>query len=207
MAEVDLIFRHCDMNILVVLDHPDSNSFSHAIAKRFIDGAAKSGHSCELVDLHAEGFNPCWNMADIQNDGTSPAEDISKEHNRIDKCDAVCFVFPLFWFGMPAMMKGWIDRVWSWGWAYNQLDNHNKSLQKDRTAIMLIPAGVNPNAWQPYAEVEKSMLTIWKTGTLGYFGFKDKQIHFLNGSTGSDERRKELLERAYLAGLRVKYPK
>lgn len=194
------------MHILIVLSHPDKNSFSHAIAKRFIEGATKSGHDCELADLHAEGFNPCWNMADIENDGTCPPEDILREHQRIEKCDAVCFVFPLFWFGMPAMLKGWIDRVWSWGWAYDQLDDHNKSLQKDRTAMMLIPAGANPNAWQPYAEIEKSMFNIWKTGTLGYFGFKHKQINVLNGSTGSDNRRHIILERAYEAGIKIKPP-
>jgi len=189
------------MHILVVLSHPDTKSFSHAIAQRFMDGVLEAGHTCEFADLHAEGFNPCWSLEDIENDGTSPPEDIQREQARIEKCDTVCFVFPLFWFGMPAMLKGWIDRVWSWGWAYDQLDDHNKSLQKDRTAIMLIPAGANPNSWEPYADIEKSMLNIWETGTLGYFGFKNKQIHILSGSTGSQERRKNILDRAYKAGL------
>lgn len=194
------------MHVLVVLSHPDPNSFSHGIARRFMDGVETAGHTCELADLHAEGFDPCWNMADIENEGKTPLADILKEQLRIDKCDAVCFVFPLFWFGMPAMLKGWIDRVWSWGWAYDQLDDHNKSLQKDRTAVMLIPAGANPNKWEPYEEIEKSMIRIWETGTLGYFGFKEKHTHVLNGSTGSDERRKTLLERAYQAGLEITFP-
>ncbi len=189
------------MHILIVLSHPDTKSFSHAIAKRFMEGAKEAGHTCELADLHAEEFNPCWTMSDIENDGTSPPEDILKEQSRISKCDAVCFVFPLFWFGMPAMLKGWIDRVWSWGWAYDQLDDHNKSLQKNRTAIMLIPAGANPNSWEPYAEIENSMRNIWETGTLGYFGFKDKYTHILNGSTGSSKRRQDILDRVYNVAL------
>ena len=192
------------MHILVILSHPDANSFSHAIAERFMIGAKEAGHTCELADLHKEGFDPRWSMPDLaEDDGLPMPDDILREQARIDKCDAVCMVFPLFWFGMPAMLKGWIDRVWSWGWAYDQLDNHNKSLQKPRTAIMLIPAGANPESWPPYAEIEKSMLNIWKTGTLGYFGFAKKNIHFLNGSTGSDERRDGLLKRAYDAGLQL----
>lgn len=166
-------------------------------------GVKDAGHTSELADLHAEGFDPTWSIADINNDGTSPPADILIEQKRIEKCDAVCFVFPLFWFGMPAMLKGWIDRVWSWGWAYDQLDDHNKSLQKPRTAVMLIPAGANPDAWEPYAEIERSMINIWETGTLGYFGFTDKQTYFLNGSTGSEARRKSLLEKAYETGLKI----
>lgn len=192
------------MHVLVVLSHPDKNSFSHAIARHFMNGVEEAGHTSELADLHAEDFDPRWSLADLaQDEGLPTPADIVREQTRIDKCDAVCMVFPLFWFGMPAMLKGWIDRVWSWGWAYDQLDNHNKSLQKDRTAVMLIPAGANPESWQPYAEIEKSMLNIWQTGTLGYFGFADKHIHFLNGSTGSKKRRELLLEKAFEAGLEL----
>ena len=192
------------MHVLVVLSHPNSNSFSHATAQRFMEGVIEAGHTCELADLHLEKFNPTWSMADIAADEGQPApDDILREQARIDKCDAVCMVFPLFWFGMPAMLKGWLERVWSWDWAYDQLDDHNKSLQKPRIAIQLIPAGANPETWEPHAEIEKSMINIWETGTLGYFGFTDKRTHFLYGSTGSEERRKGLLEQAYQAGLQI----
>jgi len=107
---------------------------------------------------------------------------------------------------MPAMLKGWLERVWTWGWAYDQLDDHNKSLQKPRTCVMLIPAGANPEAWPPYKRVEEAMDTIWKTGTLGYFGFTEKQFYYLQGSTGSNTRRKGLLETAYNAGLNISFP-
>ncbi|MEL7430279.1 MAG: NAD(P)H-dependent oxidoreductase [Pseudomonadota bacterium] len=117
------------MHILVVISHPDKNSLSHGIAAKFEAGAISAGHTCEIADLHAEGFDPRWSLEDVEQDTTGIApQDILREQERIDRCDAVCMVFPLFWFGMPAMLKGWLERVWSWGWAYDQLDDHNQSL-------------------------------------------------------------------------------
>ena len=195
------------MHILVVIDHPNPKSFTHALAEQFAKGAIEAGHSIEIADLHAEGFDPRWSMADIEADeGADSPEDISSEQARIERCDAVCMVYPLFWFGMPAMLKGWLERVWAWGWAYDQLDDHNKSLQKPRTAVLLVPAGANPDSWQPYPKIEQAMNDIWCTGTLGYFGFTRNDVHILNGSTGSKERREGLLARAYQAGTRIESP-
>ncbi len=120
------------MHILTVVDHPDPTSFTAAAAQRFIAGAKEASHTTELADLHAEGFNPLWSMADIK--GDTP-EDVRNEQNRIERADAICLVFPLFWWGMPSMMKGWVDRVWSWGWAYDQLDDPDQSLQKPRPGV------------------------------------------------------------------------
>lgn len=190
------------MHILVVISHPDQRSLSHAIAAKFEAGAIKAGHTCEVADLHAEGFDPRWSLEDIEQDTTGIApKDILSEQARIDRCDVVCMVFPLFWFGMPAMLKGWLERAWSWGWAYDQLVDHNQSLQRDREAILLVPAGANPDKWPPYRKIEQAMTDIWCTGTLGYFGFKKKTVHYLNGSTGSASRRAALLAKAYQAGL------
>ena len=195
------------MHILVVIDHPNPKSFTHALAEQFAKGAIEAGHSIEIADLHAEGFDPRWSMADIEADeGAASPEDISSEQARIERCDAVCMVYPLFWFGMPAMLKGWLERVWAWGWAYDQLDDHNKSLQKPRTAVLLVPAGANPDSWQPYPKIEQAMSDIWCAGTLGYFGFTRKDVHILNGATGSKERREGLLARVYQAGTRIESP-
>lgn len=195
------------MHILVVIDHPNPKSLTHALAQSFGEGAKAAGHTIEYADLHLEGFDPRWSMADITSDaGEDTPDDIVREQQRIDKCDAVCMAFPLFWFGMPAMLKGWLERVWSWGWAYDQLDDHNKSMQKSRTAVLLVPAGANPEGWEPYERIEQAMREIWCTGTLGYFGFTTKDVHILNGSTGSQQRRERLLERAYQAGLQIQNP-
>ncbi|WGI21569.1 NAD(P)H-dependent oxidoreductase [Amylibacter sp. IMCC11727] len=194
------------MHILVVLDHPDPNSFSAAIAAEFIRGASEAGHTTELADLNAEEFDPRWSMADIEADETgTPPPDVLIEQARIDRADAVCFVFPLFWWGMPATLKGWVDRVWSWGWAYDQLDDPDISLQRPRTGIFLIPAGARSDEMDNLGYAD-AIETTWMKGTFGYFGFTNRKLHFLNGSKGSEDRRKGLLERVYQAGFTIQTP-
>lgn len=194
------------MHVLTVLDHPNPNSFSHAAAQHFVAGAEAAGHSTELADLHAEGFNPLWTMADIDSDGkTNVPADVAREQDRIARADAICLVFPLFWWGMPSMIKGWVDRVWSWGWAYDQLDDYEKSLQRNRSGLLLIPAGARSD------EVESkgyraALDTCWTEGTFGFFGFSPRRMELLYGSTGSEPRRKALLEQCYDSGLSLPPP-
>lgn len=194
------------MHVLIILDHPNPDSFSAAIARHFIAGAEAAGHSTELADLHAEGFDPRWTVADTDARQDQPAAvDILKEQVRIERADAVCFVFPLFWWGMPAMTKGWVDRVWSWGWAYDQLDDPEQSLQRPRTGIFLIPAGARSDEMETSGYLG-ALETAWIKGTLGYFGFTHRKLQILNGSTGSDARRESLLATAYQAGLDIAPP-
>jgi NAD(P)H dehydrogenase (quinone) len=194
------------MHILVVLDHPDPNSLSAALAQKFISGAQSAGHTTELADLNTEGFDPRWTIADIENDGsTNTPQDVIAEQNRIARADALCFVFPLFWWGMPAMTKGWVDRVWSWNWAYDQLDDPEKSLQRSRTGVFLIPAGARSDEMEDMG-YDTALDTAWMKGTFGYFGFSNRTLHILNGSKGSQERREGLLQCAYQAGAEISTP-
>lgn len=192
------------MHVLTILDHPDKNSFSAAIAREFCAGAETAGHTTELADLHAENFDPRWSLADIEGDRSGDVpKDIRAEQDRIERADAIGFVFPLFWWGMPAMTKGWMDRVWSWGWAYDQLDDPEKSLQKPRTGVLLVPAGARSDEMQELGYTS-AIETAWIDGTFGYFGFTSRELILLNGSKGSKPRRQALLERAFIAGASLK---
>ncbi|MEM7378420.1 MAG: NAD(P)H-dependent oxidoreductase [Pseudomonadota bacterium] len=194
------------MHVLTVLDHPNPTSFSAAVAQRFIDGARAAGHTAELADLHAEGFDPRWSMADVDadGDGSTPA-DVQREQARIARADAVCLVFPLYWWGMPAMTKGWVDRVWSWGWAYDQLDDREQSLQRPRTGVLLIPAGARSDEMAD-AGYRDALETAWIQGTFGYFGFTRRHLELLYGATGSAARRDALLVQAHQCGYTLAAP-
>ena len=194
------------MHVLTILDHPNRASFSAAVARNFNEGAEAAGHSVELADLHAEGFDPRWSMADIErDDGATTPADILMEQTRIDRADAICFIFPLYWWGMPAMTKGWVDRVWSWGWAYDQLDDPERSLQRPRTGVLLIPAGARSDEMEGEGYLA-ALETAWVKGTFGYFGFTQRKLEMLNGSTGSLARRKALLEKAFQTGFALRPP-
>ncbi|MEQ8294250.1 MAG: NAD(P)H-dependent oxidoreductase [Roseovarius sp.] len=194
------------MHVLTILDHPNPNAFCAAVARHFMNGAAAAGHSVELADLHAEGFDPRWTMADITaDDGGSPPPDVAREQARIERADAICLVFPLYWWGMPSMTKGWVDRVWTWGWAYDQLDDPDQSCQRPRSGVLLVPAAARSD------EVEEegylaAMQTAWIKGTFGYFGFSPRRLELLHGSKGSPDRRKALLDTSYRAGLTLAPP-
>ena len=188
------------MHILTVLDHPNPESFSAAIAKSFMEGAQSVGHTVELADLHAERFDPRWTMADAEADGdTSAMEDVVQEQARIARADAICLVFPLFWWGMPSMTKGWVDRVWSWGWAYDQLDDPEGSLQRKRPGVLLVPAGARSDEMEEKG-YRLALETAWIRGTFGYFGVTPRKLELRCGADGSKERRDDLLTRSYQTG-------
>ncbi|SDW31171.1 NAD(P)H dehydrogenase (quinone) [Ruegeria halocynthiae] len=195
------------MHILTVIDHPNPNSFTAAVAARFNNGAEAAGHTTEIADLHSEGFDPRWSMADIEGESSSKAPPyIVSEQQRIARADAICLAFPLFWWGMPSMMKGWVDRVWTWGWAYDQLGNPKKSLQKARTGVLLVPAGARSDEME-MAGYLQALETAWTRGTFGYFGFSPRKIELLHGSNGSIKRRQALLERSYDIGFTLPSPR
>ena len=194
------------MHVLTVLDHPNPASFSAAVAQQFMDGAKAAGHSVELADLHAEGFDPRWSMADIAaNDSSTILDDVVKEQERIARADAICLVFPLFWWGMPSMTKGWVDRVWTWGWAYDQLADPEQSLQRSRSGVLLIPAGARSDEMENVGYLA-ALETAWIKGTFGYFGFAPRKLEVLYGSTGSPKRRQSLLTKSYQVGLTLAPP-
>ncbi|MGK9175051.1 NAD(P)H-dependent oxidoreductase [Yokenella regensburgei] len=111
------------MHALIVVSHPDKDALTHHVAAAVAKGiTASAQHTADIVDLTAEGFNPTFTAQDFaafKLSGSLPAE-IVAEQARIDKADALVLVFPVYWWSMPALLKGWIDRVFTHGWAYEE---------------------------------------------------------------------------------------
>ncbi|MGF6591889.1 NAD(P)H-dependent oxidoreductase [Pseudomonas sp. 2835] len=109
------------MHALVVVAHHDPRSLTHSLATKVVEGLLENGHSAELADLFAEGFNPVFGAADhaVHHRTAAPGADVLAEQARIDRSDALVLVFPVYWWSMPALLKGWIDRVFSNGWAFD----------------------------------------------------------------------------------------
>lgn len=109
------------MHTLIVTTHPDPSSYTHAVVDRFIAGLKETvGNTWEIADLTREGFDPAFTAIDneIFNGRATPGPDLVKEQERIGKADVVVLIFPFYWWSMPAILKGWIDRVFTQGWAY-----------------------------------------------------------------------------------------
>jgi NAD(P)H dehydrogenase (quinone) len=111
------------MHALIVIAHPVSRSLSHSVAAHIAEGVSLSdpGNSFEIADLAAEAFDPRFTAADVavHLKEAPPPADVVAEQARIDRADALVLVYPVYWWSMPALLKGWIDRVFANGWAYD----------------------------------------------------------------------------------------
>ena len=101
------------MKIVIVYNHPYEKSFCHALLTKTKEDALKSGHEVDIIDLNSDGFNPVMRSEDllgfIKN---NPADSLVIEYiNRIKQADYLVFIFPIYWELMPAMMKGFFDKV------------------------------------------------------------------------------------------------
>lgn len=111
------------MHVLIVVAHPSPDSLTHAIAAQVARGITDAGpqHSVEIADLAAEGFDPRYTDADLAafRQPGQVSVDVAAEQARVDRADALVLVYPIYWWSFPALLKGWIDRVFTEGWAYD----------------------------------------------------------------------------------------
>jgi NAD(P)H dehydrogenase (quinone) len=105
--------------VLVVLCHPNPKSYTRAVCDAVLAGLADAGASVRLVDLHAEGFDPVLVVDEEHRRRDLDRVPYTAPHREaLAWCDAIVFVFPMWWGGFPAMLKGFIDRVFVSGVAY-----------------------------------------------------------------------------------------
>ncbi|GKX61230.1 NAD(P)H-dependent oxidoreductase [Leminorella grimontii] len=133
------------MHALIVVSHPINTSLTHGSADAIARGIAEVNpdNTSEIVDLTQEGFNPVFSAADMaafQLTGAIPP-DVAAEQARIDSADALVLVFPVYWWSMPGIMKGWIDRVFSNGWAYEETADGNVVKKLGRLPVHLVALG------------------------------------------------------------------
>lgn len=183
------------MDILLVLSHPRPTSLTHAVARAFATAATGAGHRIEWADLAAEGFDPILPPAD-EPDWDDPARlyspQVLAEIARIERNQATVMVFPVWWWSVPALLKGWIDRVWNHGWAYG----HGARYPHDKV-LMLAVAG---SSAADYAKrgYDQAMVVQLETGILRYCGVPDARLQMLYDSFEASGRAAMLQDAARL---------
>lgn len=180
------------MNVLIVFDHPRRDSFCGAVLDAFVAGLHEAGHQAEVADLRAEGFDPRITTEDEPAWGNQRkvySPEVLAEQARIARNDAIAFVFPVFWWSFPATTKGWIDRVWNYGWAYG---DHKLTQRK----ALLVAVNAGDAAQYAKRGYDVAMRTQLLTGTMGYCGIDDVALEFLFEGLATDEIRQTLLRRA-----------
>ncbi|MEX2625701.1 MAG: NAD(P)H-dependent oxidoreductase [Ilumatobacteraceae bacterium] len=115
------------MRVLVVHCHPDPTSLVSAAHQRVLIGLARAGHEVRVRDLYAEGFDPLFDADDHRRHlEPGPAPGLESHVDDLRWCDTIVFVYPTWWSGQPAMLKGWIDRVWVRGVAWELRDGADR---------------------------------------------------------------------------------
>lgn len=176
-------------NILVVHAHHEPQSFCSSMADLVVKALAEQGHTIAFSDLYAMGFQP---VSDRRNFVTtaSPtylkqqqeeafatehqgfAADLEAEIRKLEECDLLIFSFPLWWFGLPAILKGWVDRVFAYKRIYSRGRWYENGVGKGKRAMVLMttgaaavkygPAGFHPTLEQLLAPIHEGIF--WFNG-------------------------------------------
>lgn len=180
------------MHVLAVIAHPDPRSFTAAVMEAFIEGATAAGHTVEVADLAKEGFDPNWSATDnacYHGRGPVPA-DVLREQQRFDRADAVAFFFPIYWWSVPALLKGWIDRVVITGWAFSFKDGAIVGEMHDVPIHLFGVGGGNDAGYRKHG-YDVSMTTQVENGVFRFSGVKDVHTHLMLDAESADVARRE----------------
>ncbi|MGB0111737.1 MAG: NAD(P)H-dependent oxidoreductase [Ilumatobacteraceae bacterium] len=125
--------------VLVVYCHPLDDSFVAAVRDRVLAGLDQGGADIRVTDLYADGFDPLFDADDHASHMSPGAPPSLRSHtDDLQWCDMLVLVYPTWWGGQPAMLKGWIDRVWVNGVAWTLPDGANRLSPRLRNVRRLV---------------------------------------------------------------------
>lgn len=203
------------MKVLIVLAHPEPRSFNAALARAGAEALRAAGHDVVLSDLYAQGFDPVAGRHDFIAEARDDyfhyqteqghaartggfAPEVAREQARLAEADMLVLQFPLWWGGVPAMMKGWFDRVLAYGFAYADGLRFDKGVFRGRRAMISVTTGGIPERFGPgavYGELETQVLWQSQHLVLEYMGFEVEPPFVAYGASRVGEEGR----RAYLA--------
>lgn len=182
------------MHLLTVFAHPFEDKYPSAVVSALHRPFEGAGYTIDLLDLHAEDFDPRFTVADHAHFWGGPLpDDIAAFHARVERADRLAFVFPVYWWGMPALMKGWIERVFTGGWAYVfgvGVEDRGKapptSLLGNRPTVLVGIGGSTQTTYDRYGYAD-AMRTQIDVGTFAYCGVTDVTSHLIVDVEGDDK--------------------
>lgn len=202
------------MNMFIVYWHPEPRSFNGAMFQTARETLEASGHEVVTSDLHAMGFDPVSGRSNFttvkdpayfkqqieemhaaENAGFAPV--IEAEIAKIEWCDLMIWQFPLWWFGLPATLKGWVDRVFAMGRVYGGGRIYDTGVFRGKRAMLSLTTGGPYDSYLPdgfNGDMEGVLRPIHR-GMLRFVGFDVLAPHIVYGPVRlSDDERKDRLE-------------
>lgn len=166
------------MRHLIIYAHPNEGSLNAHFRKTVNDLLLQQGHEVIVRDLNREGFDPVCSLEDMtgQYRGQVSA-DVQAEQDYITWAECVTFIYPIWWTGMPALMKGYIDRVFSYGFAYRYDNGVQKGLLQDKQAVIMNTHGKS-HAEYGAIGMDKALSLTSDKGIFQYCGFEISRHFF-----------------------------
>lgn len=178
---------------LIIFAHPNPDSFTNAMVARVADVSAQQGAEVIVRDLYEMNFNPVLPLHELK--GSIPP-DILQEQQYIRWADLITLIYPLWWMGFPAILKGYLDRVLTHGFAYQTDETGSVGLLRGKKMQQFINLGSNAQTYQEngYAQGLDVCLV---NGLFNFCGIMDIQ-HTLFGSLYliDDAARRAMLDEA-----------
>jgi NAD(P)H dehydrogenase (quinone) len=154
------------MRALIVHAHAEPKSFNGALKEAAVKALRARGDEVEVSDLYAMGFNPVGGPHDFQqladpeffkygmeqtiaSDRKTFAADVAAEQQKLFRADFLLFQFPLWWFGLPAILKGWVDRVFAAGLTYGGGRWYSEGVFRGKRAMLSLTTGGPPTIYSP----------------------------------------------------------
>ena len=183
------------MKHLIVLAHPNQKSFGKAIADRILATAKAKGDEVVIRDLYEMKFNPILNSEDFVSfkAGIIPA-DIKREQDHITWADNLIWVYPIWWSRAPAIMEGYVDRVFSNGFAYKASKAGVVPLLVGKQASVIATAG-NSQEYMESSGISKAIEHLNRFAIFEFCGIsKFKQIFFYNATSTTPDNSEAWLK-------------
>jgi len=190
------------MNCLIVYSHPNPKSFNFAIRETLVQTLQKQGHDVRVRDLYAMKFDPILKPKDFSlMDKQQVAKDVQKEQDHVRWADALVFIFPVWWNSLPAIARGYIDRVLSVGFAYTQ---DAKGLLPGKKVLVIVTMNAPESVCEKTGIFKAMDMTIGQS-LASFCGMTlIKQKYFNSVASVSDADRRKMLEDVVLLAQEIK---
>lgn len=203
------------MRVLIVHAHPEPKSFTGAMKETAIRVLSEAGHEVMVSDLYAMKWKAVADEQDFRQrsdraffkyqleqaraqEQGALAPDILAEQEKLLWCDALVMEFPLWWFSLPAILKGWVDRVFTMGFAYGGGRWYDRGGLAGRRAMLALTTGGSQTIFSPRGlngDIEQILFPI-NHGILYFVGFDvlPPFIAWAPARVGEEQRRQYLAE-------------
>ena len=195
-------------SVLLVTSHPDRKSLTWQITREIAKGVESDGAAnVRVLDLTGEGFSPTFSESDLASyRGADSTPEILRYREMVDAADVTVAVFPVYWWSMPALLKGWVDRVFGGKWAYDFDEEFNLQGLLGERGLGLQFLAIAANDEESY-ERHGYMAAIRATidhGIVQYCGVSPAVTHvYHNSEDASGDAQREMLVNALQLGKDV----